>query len=205
MLCFLPGTNEACGAYSSLHSSLPHCCVQICCSFRLLALFFCKYVLSSFTPLAFTKELGILSCMILVFCSTSSPFGLHYASLHRCPAHPCTMLILHTKQLGWLSHIFQKDFRSFSDHLVPPLAFHVVQAMQEAHPNISKPSQCCESWHSWRKMRLQLLRFWLGFFVWGRLPGLSAQPFADPLLPSSRSGRMGRLYGEQMSTCLDCP
>lgn len=123
MLCFLPGTNEACGAYSSLHSSLPHCCVQICCSFRLLALFFCKYVLSSFTPLAFTKELGILSCMILVFCSTSSPFGLHYASLHRCPAHPCTMLILHTKQLGWLSHHFPKRFQVFFGSFGTTLSF----------------------------------------------------------------------------------
>ena len=43
--------------------------------------------------------------------------------------------------------------------------------------------------------RLQLLRIWLGFFVRSRLPGLSAQPFADPLLLSSRSGH----YGEQMS------
>lgn len=86
-------------------------------------LFFCKCVLSSFTPLAFTKELGILSCMILVFCSTSSPFGLHYASLHRCPAHPCTMLILHTKQLGWLSHHFPKRFQVFFGSFGTTLSF----------------------------------------------------------------------------------
>lgn len=122
MLCFLPGTNEACGAYSSLHSSLPHCCVQICCSFRLLALFL-QMCLVEFHAFGIYQGAWDIILYDFGFLFTSSPFGLHYASLHRCPAHPCTMLILHTKQLGWLSHHFPKRFQVFFGSFGTTLSF----------------------------------------------------------------------------------